>query len=180
MLDTTQSPSAVDSAIYGIQWAHNLAGFPSPTDSPIVHSISRTAKKLIGTRLVNKKEPISAEMIRKLVEASDLDNLLELRNVCIFLLEFAGFFRIEEVLHIKYGDIHFHNGYVAINLDISKADQLRKGNQVVISEGSNDYTCPVKIFSSVICVNWSAFLLMLLIMFLGLFLRPSQVTALCP
>ena len=151
VLDTTQSPSAVDSAIYGIQWAHNLAGIPSPTDSPIVNSISRAAKKLIGTRLVNKKEPISAEMIRKLVEASDLDNLLELRNVCIFLLAFAGFFRIEEVLHIKYGDIHFHNGYVAINLDISKADQLRKGNQVVISEGSNDYTCPVKIFKRYLC-----------------------------
>ena len=106
--DTTQSPSAVDSAIYGIQWAHNLAGIPSPTDSPIVHSISKAAKKLIGTRLVNKKELISAEMIRKLVEASDFDNLLELRNVCIFLLAFAGSFRIEEVLYIKYGDIHFH------------------------------------------------------------------------
>ena len=58
VLDTTQSPSAVDSAIYGIQWAHNLAGIPSPTDSPIAHSISRAAKKLIGTRPVNKKEPI--------------------------------------------------------------------------------------------------------------------------
>ena len=101
--------------------------------------------------LVNKKEPISAEMIRTLVEASDLDNLLELRNVCIFLSAFVGFLRIEEVLHIKYGYIHFHIGYVAINLDISKADQLRKGNQVVISERSNDYTCPVKIFKLYLC-----------------------------
>ena len=102
VLDTTNCHSAVDFAIYGIQWANNLAGISSPTDSPIIHSISRAAKKLIGTRLVNKKEPISPEMIRKLVEDSDLVNLLELRNVCIFLLAFAGFFRIEEVLHIKY------------------------------------------------------------------------------
>ena len=145
VLDTTNSHSAVDSAIYGIQWAHNLAGIPSPTDGPIIHSISRAAKKLIGTRSVNKKEPISPEMIRKLVEGSDLDNLLELRNVCIFLLAFAGFFRIEEVLRIKYGDISFHSGYVAISLDISKTDQLRKGNQVVISESSNVVTCPVKL-----------------------------------
>ena len=95
--------------------------------------------------MVNKKEPISPEMIRKLVEDSDLDNLPELRNVCIFLLAFAGFFRIEEVLRIKYGDISFHSGYVAINLDISKTDQLRKGDQVVISESSNVDTCPVKL-----------------------------------
>lgn len=56
LLDTTHSHSAVDSAIYGIQWAHHLAGIPSPTDSPIIHDVSRAAKRLIGTRLVNKKK----------------------------------------------------------------------------------------------------------------------------
>ena len=92
LLDSTHSHSAVYSAIYGIQWAHHLAGIPSPTDSPIIHDVSRAAKRLIGTRLVNKKEPILPDMIKKLVEASNLDNLLNLRNVCIFLLAFAGFF----------------------------------------------------------------------------------------
>ena len=146
VLDTTKSHSSVDSAIYGIQWAHNLADVPSPTNSSIVRAISRAAKRTIGTRVIYKKEPISPDMIRKLVDISNLDNLLELRNVCIFLLAYAGFFRIEEVLHIKYGDISFHSGYVIINLEVSKTDQLRKGNQVVIAESSNDDTCPVKIF----------------------------------
>ena len=146
VLDTTKSHSSVDSAIYGIQWAHNLADVPSPTNSSIVRAISRAAKRTIGTRVIYKKEPISPDMIRKLVDISNLDNLLELRNVCIFLLAYAGFFRIEEVLHIKYGDISFHSGDVIINLEVSKTDQLRKGNQVVIAESSNDDTCPVKIF----------------------------------
>ena len=136
----------MDSAIYDIQWAHNLADVPSPTNSPIVHAISRASKRIIGTRVTNKKEPISPDMIRKLVDIINLDNLLELRNVCIFLLAYAGFFRIEEVLHIKYGDISFHSGYVVINLEVSKTDQLRKGNQVVIGESSNHDTYPVKIF----------------------------------
>ena len=145
VLDTTKSRSLVDSANNGIQWAHNLADVPSPTNSSIVHAISRASKRIIGTRVTNKKEPISPDMIRKLVDISNLDNLLELRNVCIFLLAYAGFFRIEEVLHIKYGDIRFHSGYVVINLEVSKTDQLRKGKQVVIEESSNDDTCPVKI-----------------------------------
>ena len=73
-------------------------------------------------------------MIKKLVEASNLDNLLTLRNVCIFLLaDSAGFFRIEEVLPIKYGDITFHDTSVAIKVDRSKSDQLRKGNEMVLS-----------------------------------------------
>ena len=68
-------------------------------------------KNLNGTRLVNKKEPVSADMIRKLVEKSNLENLLELRNICIFILAYSGFFRIEEVLHIKFEDVPFHSGH---------------------------------------------------------------------
>ena len=74
-------------------------------------------------------------MIRKLVNNSNFENLLELRNVCIFILAYAGFFRIQEILHIKYGDIRFNSGYVVINADASKTDQLRKANEVVISVG---------------------------------------------
>ena len=66
----------------------------------------------MGTSVCNKKEPVSLDMIRKFVEKSNLDNLLELRNVCIFILAFAGFFRIEEVLDIRYGDIGFHSEYL--------------------------------------------------------------------
>ena len=58
---------------------------------------------------------------------------------------FIYFFRIEEVLHITYGNITFNPGYVAINLDRSKTGQLRKGNEVVISESFGNYVCPVKI-----------------------------------
>ena len=50
------------------------------------------------------------------------------------------FFRIEEVLLIRYGDINFHSGYAISNLEVSKTDQLRKGNQVVIAESSNNDT----------------------------------------
>ena len=64
LLDTTHSHSAVHSAIFGIQWAHHLAGLPSPTDSQI--------------SICNKQEPVSPDMIQNLVEKSNLDNLLEL------------------------------------------------------------------------------------------------------
>ena len=54
VLDTTKSHSSVDSAIYGIQWAHNLADVPSPANSPIVHAFSRASKRIMGTRVTNK------------------------------------------------------------------------------------------------------------------------------
>ena len=55
------------------------------------------------------------------------------------------FFRIDEVLHVRYGDIHFRSGHVAINVQKSKTDQLRRGNEVVISQGLSNLTCPVAI-----------------------------------
>ena len=55
LLDTTHSHSAVDSAIHGIQWAHNLAEIPSPAGSPVIHDVCRAAKTFIGTRLLTRK-----------------------------------------------------------------------------------------------------------------------------
>ena len=101
LLDSTQSYSVVDSAIYAIQWGHNLAGLPSPVDAPIIRYISKAAKKMNGAHVANRKQAVTADMIGTLVSASNLSNLLELRNVCIFVLAFGGFFRINEVLHIK-------------------------------------------------------------------------------
>ena len=91
LLDTTLSHSAVDSAIYGRQWAHHLAGLPSPTDISIIHAVSRAAKRIIGTRVHNMKEPVSLDVIRKLFEKSNLDNLIESLNVCV-LFWFIGWF----------------------------------------------------------------------------------------
>ena len=91
LLDTTYSHLAVDSVIYGIQWAHHLAGLPSPTDISIIHAVSRAAKRIIGTRVHNMKEPVSLDMIRKLFEKSNLDNLIESLNVCV-LFWFIGWF----------------------------------------------------------------------------------------
>ena len=53
LLDSTQSHSVVDSAIYAIQWVHNLADLPSPVDIPIIHDISKAAKKMNRARVIN-------------------------------------------------------------------------------------------------------------------------------
>ena len=63
----------------------------------------------------------------------------------IFVRAFVGFFRINEVLHIKYGDVRFQSGYVANDVTSHKTDQLRKGSEVLITSGSSVDTCPVNI-----------------------------------
>ena len=57
----------------------------------------------------------------------------------------AGFFRIEDIPHLKYGDISFHSNHVTINVDRKEIDQLRKGSKVVISKSTTIVTCSVKV-----------------------------------
>ena len=60
----------------------------------------------------------------------------------------AGFFRIEDIPHLKYGDISFHSNHVTINVDRKEIDQLRKGSKVVISKSTTIVTCSVKSFEA--------------------------------
>ena len=85
----THSPNAVDSAFYGLKWACDLAGIPSPTDDPIAEAVRTTSKRVLGTSVLSRKEPISALLIHD-IKKSDLDNPVKLRNVSMYVLSFAS------------------------------------------------------------------------------------------
>ena len=107
MLESTKSCSSVDSAFYAIKWAHEIAGMASPTDNQVVSRVREAAKRILGAGRPNRKEPLSTDVLKEIVEGSDLSNILHLRNVCLYVLAYAGFFRSEEVLNIRMNHIHF-------------------------------------------------------------------------
>ena len=45
LIEQSHSPSVIDSAFYGLKWAHSMAGIPSPTDNPIVGARQGCFKK---------------------------------------------------------------------------------------------------------------------------------------
>lgn len=58
LIEQSLSPSVIDSASYCIKWAHSVAGIPSPTDNRIVEAVRCASKRIFGTAIVNRKEPI--------------------------------------------------------------------------------------------------------------------------
>ena len=68
------------------------------------------------------------------MEGADFSNILHIRNVCLYVLASAGFFRSEEVLKIRMNHNHFNEGCMIIKVEKSKTDQLRQGDQVVIAQ----------------------------------------------
>ena len=144
LIEETHSPSVVDSAFYGLKWAHDVAGIPSPTDDPIVEAVRKASKRVLGTSVLSRKEPISATLIHDIINKSDLGNPVELRNVTMYVLSFAGFLRFDDVSRIRRSDISFREGFMVVKVLKSKHDQLRKGDEVVISQLSSS-ACPVEL-----------------------------------
>ena len=104
----------------------------SPTDNQVVSRVQEAAKRTLGAGRLNRKEPLSVEVLKDIVEGADLSNVLQLRNACLYLLSYAGFFRSEEVLNIRMSHTLFYEGFMIIKVGKSKTDQLRQGDEVVI------------------------------------------------
>ena len=142
LLDSTKSVSTINCAFYAFKWLHDLAGVGSPTSHPTVVAVKEGAIRLSSCPVKHRKEPLEAEHLRQLMERTDLNDLLQLRNLVMFVLAFSGFLRFSELSLIRAKDIKFSNGFISVFIEKSKADQLREGQSVVIAE-SGSSLCPV-------------------------------------
>ena len=57
-----------------MKWAHDLSGIPFPTDDPIVEAVRSASKRVLGTRPLSRKEPISPTLGHEIVKKSNLEN----------------------------------------------------------------------------------------------------------
>ena len=143
LLMTTGTRGSIQDAMYGIRWGHISAGFYSPTDHPFVKLTYEGAIRLSNYSGTNKKDPVTASMLRHLIDTySHQTDLMTQRFLLICLLGFAAFMRIEEMLDVKVKDITFYPKYMTINVPKSKNDQTREGNIIYVSEIRSRY-CPV-------------------------------------
>ena len=78
---------------FGISWAHNIAGHYNPCQASIVKNLLEAAKRILG-KSIAKKDPITADHLRKLVEKFDTPtaSLLEIRFLvmCLLALDFLS------------------------------------------------------------------------------------------
>ena len=144
LLNEAYSPFPVLSAVYSIDWALQLAGLSKISNHPLVSSMVDSASQRILGRPKVKKDPITPEMLKALVESKITDksfSLSDLRFVALCLIAFAGFFRFSELCHIKACDVKFFPSYVSIFLESSNCDQFRDGAWIVIAR-TDLPTCP--------------------------------------
>ena len=140
--------SALEAALYGIRWAHNLYGFSNPCNSNLVKGILESAKRSVS-RPVVEKEPVTPEMISKICQkfASVYASLSDLRTAAICVTAYAGFLRFNELAFLRCCDVRLCDGrYVKLFIAKSKTDIYRNGNVVVLAK-TGHITCPFSLLS---------------------------------
>ena len=142
LADGVGSKSAVEEACNSLAWVHSTTGLVSPTVSPFVKATLEGLQRSLA-KPVNKKEPLTVEILAKMVEdAQQSGTLSDLRLATACLLSFAGFLRFSELVNIRPCDMVFEEDYLVVRIPHSKTDQLRKGDEILITRTGRS-TCLV-------------------------------------
>lgn len=136
------SASVIETSHSALKWVHDIAGVANPMVNPFVKTVIEGAKRQ-NAKPVTKKTPISKDALTRCCEKYADNNELQIRrDISMALLLFAGFFRFSELACLTIKDIAICATHLTIQVNNSKTDQYRKGDEVVISR-SGKVTCPV-------------------------------------
>ena len=143
LVQKSATATPVQEAVSALSWAHQLAVVDDPTGHPLVQHTLAGAKRILAQPTV-KKEPISAEILDRLVDRFGGESALlpDIRTITFCLLGFAGFLRFDELSKLKDSDIFLFEDHVELFIEASKTDQFRDGARVVVAR-TGSRNCPV-------------------------------------
>ena len=98
--------SAIESAYYGIRWAHNVYNLQNPREAPIVSNMLESAKRSLA-KPVNKKEPVTPEMICKIctLYACPTASAAQLCTAALCICAYLDFLRYDELSSMRCCDV---------------------------------------------------------------------------
>jgi integrase len=148
-LKSSKKYSTIARASTSIHRIYQLAGMPSPIDSPEVKALLRGIRREIGIACEATK-PLDWQQISKMVEAQ-LPSFLGLRNSALLSLGWCGAFRRSELVAIDIEDIEQIDEGIVVTIRRSKSDQEGTGQKVFIpSNPVSGRVCPVKLVNDLI------------------------------
>ena len=155
VLQTSTSPSPVQSAFYSIRLAHDVAGLQSTTS----HTLPQTTEGLRVSQAEAvtpdiQKLAVTREILLKFFQGLD-GSLVDSRSMTVALLAFAGLLIFDVLFSRKLKDLVSHATYFELFIERSKTDQYGEGAVVPIVKTGTDL-CPLVNLLS-ICLRLSSF-----------------------
>ena len=143
LLFVNRNKGCIISAFYAIRWGHHVVGMTPPTENPLVKLAFEGAIRMCATEK-RRKDPMPIETLKEVINKYGKNtNLMDLRFATMCLIGFTGFLRIDELLQVRLKHLSIFEDHMEIFLPVSKTDQHREGNKVIIAKTSTQF-CPVE------------------------------------
>jgi site-specific recombinase XerD len=150
-LSETAKVSTLTRRLSAISQAHQVAGFESPTQAPVVRQLMKGIRRSLGTAQKGKS-PVKVEHLRTIMAGLETARPIDIRDRALLLVGFAGAFRRSELVGLNLEDLEFNDNGLVVQLLRSKTDPEGQGRKVGIPYGSTPATCPVRALKAWIAV----------------------------
>ena len=118
LVQKSVSESVLLAHFYIIKWYHDFKLLENQCVHKMIILMIEGSKRILS-RPVSKKEPITAEHLKHIVQifGADLKNLMNIRICAMFLLGYAGFLRHSEIANLKMCNLNFFDTYVSLYIE---------------------------------------------------------------
>jgi integrase len=120
------------------QW-HILQGYTNPTVNSLVSKTLKGIKRTHGTPMRKATGLLFEQLLVMSNHLTQCTSLRNLHNNALLLLQFAGAFRVSELLAINIGHLSFNNEGVSILIPKSKTDKKNEGKIVLFLTAQSLY-----------------------------------------
>lgn len=128
------SPSTLNRRIAAIRYAHEAAGYKTPTADKLVSVTLKGIRRTSGVR-ITKKAAATIDKIYQMMAQCNTKTLQGKRDKAVLLLGFAGAFRRSELVALTVADLEEVPDGLKILIQKSKTDQEREGHTIAILNG---------------------------------------------
>jgi len=142
---TGKSHSSIKCNSAAIAAFHDFSGSSKVTEHPLVCAVRNYARRVLPAGEI-RKEPITWEKVAQANQwlASTAQSLRNLSLATAISLGFCGFFRYDDLAHIRVNNLKLvGESVLEIRLDSRKNEQYREGSLILLS-AMESYSCPVK------------------------------------
>ena len=131
---------AIDSALAALKWVHSFVPGINKSNNPMMDEflskIASGIRRDLG-KPKNQKEPLTGGMVRQVIDSSDMEDLVDLRNCLVISFAYNLLLRHDEFSHVSLAHItEEENGY-KILIPKSKTDKYRNGKHVFLARNSD-------------------------------------------
>ena len=135
-------PATLERRLSALKWQHETNGHPSPTTHIRVRELMAGIRRTYGRR-VERVEPLTTDMVAKIVAVIGTDTVAALRDRALLLVGYAGALRRSELAALTREQMRREGRGYVIELIGTKDDQNRHGRDVAIPEYAGSPLCPV-------------------------------------